>query len=152
MLKNVRAPVLLFLLATMTACVERRLWVRTDPKGAAVRINGRDVGRSPVGWRFDHYGTVLVEAELAGHEPIQKEVRLKSPWDQKPVIDFFADVLVPIRIRDDHEVKLQLEPSKPLTAAQVERAIRELRTAARKARAEANRKPPAKKKPGAGEK
>ena len=147
MLKNVRVPVLLFLFVTMTACVERRLWVRTNPKGAAVRINGRAVGRSPVEWRFDHYGTVLVEAELAGHEPIQKEVRLKSPWYQKPVIDFFADVLVPVRIRDNHEVELQLKPSKPLTAAQVERGIRELRAGARKARAEANRKPQARKEP-----
>ena len=145
MLKNVRASVkvLLFVLALATGCVERRLWVRTDPTGADVRINGREVGRSPVEWRFDHYGTVLVEAELPGHLPIQKKVKLKSPWYQKPVVDFFADVLLPATIKDNHEVELQLEQEKPLTAAQVNKEIRKLKAGARKARDEARKQPEA---------
>jgi hypothetical protein len=133
----VRRLVLLVLLGCGAACVERRLWVRTDPPGAEVRINGEAVGRAPVSWRFDHYGTVLVEAELAGHEPVHRAVKLRSPWYQKPVVDFFADVLVPVKIHDDHEVELRLAPERPLTRAEIEEGIRRVRAGARKLRAEA---------------
>jgi len=119
------------------ACVERRLLVRTDPPGAEVKVNGEPVGRSPTVWRFDHYGTVLVEAELGGHEPVQQAVELRSPWYQKPIVDFFADVVVPARIRDDHEVELRLEPVRRLTPREVEREVAEVTRAADKLKKEA---------------
>jgi hypothetical protein len=136
MLERVRVAVLLALVAS-GACVERRLLVRTEPPGAEVRVNGERVGRSPAVWRFDHYGTVLVEAELAGHAPAQAKVDLRSPWYQKPVVDFFADVVVPARVKDEHEVDLRLEPYRRLTPREVERGVAELTRAADKWRREA---------------
>lgn len=127
----------LVLLLFVSGCVERRLWVRTDPPGAMVRINGDEVGAAPVSWRFDHYGTVLVEAELAGHEPVQRAFRLRTPWYQWPVLDFFADVVWPGRIKDNHELALRLEPERPLTPAEIEAGIEKVRAGARKLRAEA---------------
>jgi hypothetical protein len=139
MLRVVRAAAALLLLLSLAGCVERRLWVRTDPPGATVRINGDEVGRAPVSWRFDHYGTVLVEAELSGHEPAQKAFELRTPWYQKPVIDFFADVLWPGKIKDDHELALRLEPERPPTPAEIEAGISKMREGARKLRAEAEK-------------
>jgi len=136
----VRAALLLALVPALGACVERRLLVRTDPPGAEVKVNGDVVGRAPAVWRFDHYGTVLVEAELAGHEPVQQEVKLSSPWYQKPVIDFFADVVVPARIRDDHEVELRLEPSRRLSPREVEQEVADVARAADKLKKEAEAK------------
>jgi hypothetical protein len=52
------------------------------------------------------------------------------------VIDFFADVLVPARIRDEHEVELRLEPLPPMTPEVIEREIAELARAADKWRKE----------------
>lgn len=139
MLRVVRAASALVLLLFLAACVERRLWVRTDPPGAMVRINGDEVGRAPVSWRFDHYGTVLVEAELGGHQPVQEAFELRTPWYQRPVVDFFADVLWPGTIKDDHELALKLEPEQPPTPAEIEAGIAEIREGARKLRAEAEK-------------
>ena len=139
MLRVVRTTGALVLLLFLAGCVERRLWVRTDPPGATVRINGAEVGTAPVSWRFDHYGTVLVEADLAGHQPVQKAFKLRTPWYQRPVVDFFADVLWPGKIKDDHELALHLEPERPLTPAEIEAGIEEVREGARKLRAEAEK-------------
>ena len=105
---RVRALVLVVLLFPL-ACVERRLQIRTEPEGALVRVNGREIGRSPIDWRFQHYGTVLVEAEFDGYLPAQTEVRLKTPWYEYPVADLFSDVLIPTTIKDNHEVVITLE-------------------------------------------
>lgn len=129
MLKPLRAAILLAL-SLLGACVERRLLVRTDPPGADVTVNGEKVGRAPVQWRFDHYGQVLVEVEKPGYRPTERIVELRSPWYQKAGVDFFADVLVPTTIRDEHEVEVRLEPERRLTAKEVERGVSELARAA----------------------
>lgn len=121
----------------LCACVERRLFVRTDPPGATVRVNGAEVGTSPVEWRFHHYGTVLVEAELDGHEPAQEARRLKKPLCQQPVLDFFFDVLWPGTIRDDHELHLALRPLGERTEEEVRREASELEARARALREKA---------------
>jgi hypothetical protein len=122
----------LALLLLLSGCVERRLHVRTDPPGAEVTVNGERIGRSPATWRFTHYGDALVEVEKPGYEPAQQVVPLKAPWYQKPGIDFFADVLAPARIRDEHEVELKLAPVRPLTEAEVKRGVAEMTRAADK--------------------
>jgi hypothetical protein len=127
----------LLALCVVGACVERRLHVRTDPPGADVTVNGEKVGRAPVTWRFDHYGKVLVEVAKPGYEPAQEVVELRSPWYQKPGADFFADVLWPGRIRDDHDVLLRLEPARPLTRREKERGVGETARAADQLRREA---------------
>ncbi len=130
-------PAFLLALLTLAACVERRLLVRTDPPGAEVKVAGERVGRSPVRCPFDHYGKVLVEVEKPGYEPQQQVVTLRSPWYQKPGVDFIADVLVPARIHDEHEVDLRLEPLRRLTALEIERGVAETARAADRLRKEA---------------
>ena len=132
---RVRRTALLVSCLLACACVERRLFVRTDPPGAKIRVNGADAGVSPTSWRFDHYGTVLVEADLSGYEAEELTLRLRAPWYQRPGIDFFADVVYPGRIRDEHEVVLKLRPLPRLTAEEIERELKGLTERARKARA-----------------
>ena len=131
---------LLLLLLLLAACVERRLWVRTEPAGAIVRINGEEIGPSPASWRFYQYGVVLVEVEKPGFQPIERRVRLRAPWFQKPGVDFFADIVIPYRVHDDHEMTVKLEPDPPRNEAAIDREIDALTKAARAARtAEENR-------------
>lgn len=100
----------LFLLLLIAACVERKLHIRTEPEGAMVQVNGTEVGRSPATWRFSHYGTVRVTAYLEGHRAEQRDVKLKMPWYQYPVADFFSDLIVPTKIQNNHEVLIPLQP------------------------------------------
>jgi hypothetical protein len=99
---------LLALCVFALSCVERKLHIRTEPEGALVQVNGRDVGRSPTTWSFSQYGTVRVTTSLDGYRTEQRNVKLKVPWYQYPVVDFFADLIVPVRIRDEHEVTIGL--------------------------------------------
>ena len=99
---------LLLLGVIALSCVERKLHIRTEPEGAMVQVNGRDVGRSPATWTFTHYGTVRVTTDLDGYRTEQRIVKLKAPWYQYPVVDFFADLVVPVRIQDEHEVVIPL--------------------------------------------
>ena len=147
----VRSVLLIGILAVLSACVERRVFVRTEPEGAVVRINGDAIGRSPATWHFHQYGKVVVEAELEGHEPAQRMVELDAPWYQWPVIDFFADIVVPWTIRDDREVAIRLEPVPPAGETEeqrerrVQRAMSELEEGAARLRAEARAGPEARK-------
>lgn len=132
-----------FLVVFLVGCVERRLFVRTEPAGAVVRVNGETIGESPAVWRFDHYGHVLVEIERDGFEPEERVVHLRAPWYQYPVADFFADVVVPARIRDDHTLEVKLEPLAELTEEEVDKAITELVERANKMRIATGRTAPA---------
>jgi hypothetical protein len=136
-LESVRAFVLLLIL--LNGCVERRLFVKTEPPGAFVRINSRDVGPAPVEWSFDHYGTIQVEVELKGHDPQEVVHKLRKPWYQQPVLDFFTDVLWPGTIHDNHELKLKMESRRALSEEEVESELRALSSNAEKLRAEAKR-------------
>ncbi|MEM8882868.1 MAG: PEGA domain-containing protein [Planctomycetota bacterium] len=138
-----RATALLILLVTSTACVERKLFIRTEPEGARVRVNGREVGESPLAWSFDQYGTVRVHAFKEGFVPHEQDVKLRMPWYQYPVLDFFADILWPGKIRDDHEVEIALQAEPELTYEEQERLAEDVgaRAAAMRERMRAEDEP-----------
>ncbi|MEE8105073.1 MAG: hypothetical protein V3T86_06020 [Planctomycetota bacterium] len=118
-----RVAAVLVLLLTLPACVERRLHIRTDPEGAWIRVNGEPKGRSKLKWEFDHYGTILLEADLDGYARYYQPHKLKMPWWQYPVLNFFADVLWPGRIVDEQEVVLKLQPLKDRTEEDVQKEL-----------------------------
>ena len=91
-------------------CVERKLHIRSEPPGVIVQVNGREVGRTPLEWPYEHYGVLRVNARRPGYHAIELEHRLKVPWYQRPVLDFFADILWPGTIRDDQYLDLRLKP------------------------------------------
>ncbi len=53
------------------------LAVVSDPVGAAVSVNGREIGETPVLFQATGPGTVLVEVKLAGFQPVREEAELK---------------------------------------------------------------------------
>ncbi|MEY5033274.1 MAG: hypothetical protein RL354_2305, partial [Planctomycetota bacterium] len=79
--------------AFLTGCVERRVWVDTDPPGALVWINDAQIGRSPVDVGITHDGVYDLRIEKEGYEPIVTGATVDGPlWDQPP-LDFFAEIL-----------------------------------------------------------
>jgi hypothetical protein len=124
-------------LLAIAGCTERRLWVRTEPPGAAITVNGTALGPSPAKWSFDHYGLVRITAELPGYQPIERKVDLAPPWWQRPGLDFFPDVLVPVTLHDEHEVVLRLAPLPVRTEEGIETELAGLVERARAVRAQA---------------
>ena len=65
-----------------TGCVRRTITITTDPPGALVWLNDREIGRSPVDIDFEHYGTYDVRLERPGYEPLMTSGRAQAPlWD-----------------------------------------------------------------------
>jgi hypothetical protein len=104
-----------------TGCVRRTITISTDPPGAMVWLNDREIGRSPVDVDFDYYGTYDVRLEREGYEPQMTSGDAKAPlWDMVG-LDLVAELL-PFDLHSRVEWHYALEPGKKDREALIERA------------------------------
>jgi len=103
-------PALLCIAALSCGCVERVMVVRSEPPGAPVWVDRRYVGKTPLEYRFSHYGARLVRVGPLRDanrklERLEQErvVELAAPWYEYVPLDFLAEVLWPFRLVDRHE-------------------------------------------------
>ena len=101
--------VLIVFVLLIGGCVERKLTVLTEPKGAIVALNDEEIGRSPVTVSFEWYGDYNVRISKEGYETLKTHRKLKGPWYDKFPFDFFAQILNPRRIENSYEWTFQLE-------------------------------------------
>ncbi|MDA1007422.1 MAG: PEGA domain-containing protein [Planctomycetota bacterium] len=78
-------------------CVERTLRVTSDPQGATVLLNHREVGTTPCEVEFVHYGTFDVEIRLDGYDAWVGPRAVDAPMWDVPGPDLLAQLL-PTRI------------------------------------------------------
>ncbi|MHC4079998.1 MAG: PEGA domain-containing protein [Planctomycetota bacterium] len=123
-----------------TGCVRRTITISTDPSGAMVWLNDREVGRSPIDVDFDYYGTYDVRLEREGYEPQMTSGDAKAPWWDTVVLDLVAEVL-PFDFHSRVEWHYALEPIDDDPEALAQRA-RELRSQVSEAEAPAEPIPP----------
>ena len=97
-------------LFTLTGCVQRRLIVKTQPEGAAVLVDQKPVGYSPVSVPFTYYGTRDVQIEKDGYKPIRVQERIDPKWYNRFPISFFTENFSPREIRDQRILDFQLQP------------------------------------------
>ena len=100
----------------LPGCVNRTLHVRSDPPGALVYLNDREVGRTPFDREFTWYGDYDVAAQLDGYEPAVTHQELTAPWWQFVPFDLFTDFLP---VRDDQTITVHLTPTGPVDPAVV---------------------------------
>jgi hypothetical protein len=66
----------------MFGCVKRTISITSNPSGALVWVNDREVGRTPVTIDFVYYGEYDVRIEKDGLEPNMTSRRATTPaWD-----------------------------------------------------------------------
>lgn len=103
----------------LPGCVERAFWVKSEPPGANVYIDGAPQGTTPVRIPFEHYGTreVMVRMEetpeMRGERalaPQTRMVELSTPWWQWFPIDLVSEFAWPGTIRDERTLMFTLEP------------------------------------------
>jgi len=136
-------PVLALLAAggcLATGCVRRTITITTDPSGAMVWLNDREVGRSPLDVDFDFYGTYDVRLEREGYEPQMTSGDAKSPWWDMVVLDLVAEML-PFDFHSRVEWHYSLEPLDDDPEALTRRA-RELRSKVAEPEPQADEAPP----------
>jgi hypothetical protein len=89
-------------------CVERRLFIRSDPPGARVTLDGEPRGETPLAIPFTYYGTREVVLRAPGRRVVRREVALTPPWYQWTPLDLVSELLLPVTIEDVHEVEVLL--------------------------------------------
>jgi PEGA domain len=99
------------LLAT-TGCVRRRMTVRSDPPGARVYVDDRDIGLTPCSSYYTYYGTRQVRIVKDGFQTETVERNFKAPWYEWPPLDFISENLWPAEIRDERVLDFQLVPQR----------------------------------------
>jgi hypothetical protein len=121
----------LALALALPGCVSRKLFLRSEPAGARVILDGRAVGVTPYEEEVHTYGTHVVELELDGHARRRELIELPLPWWQVFPLDIVTDLLLPFTIHDDHAFDFELLAVHPEegTRADADAAFARLRAA-----------------------
>jgi len=142
---NVSLTVLLAAGLLFSGCVIRSLTIRSEPTGAPVYLDEREVGRTPVTVEFDHYGTrevrvgpVADEKERITYGEQVEMVKTPVPWYEYFPLDFFSELIIPWTIRDQHVVDVKL-PRKDTSEAATEQEVNKLIDKASKFRQDAQK-------------
>lgn len=98
------------LLATTPGCVTRKLFLRSEPSGARVLLDGRPVGTTPYVEEFQSYGVRRLELRLEGHERLVTEIDVWRPWWQYLPFALITDVLWPFAIHDERSFEFAMTP------------------------------------------
>ncbi len=112
-MRRLRLTILLSMLVVV-GCVERRMTIVTDPPGAAVIVNGKEIGAAPVdvpSKMFTYYGDYEITLLRDGYEPALIRQSVPAPWYQWWPLDFVSENLIPWHIHDRRVFTYQLQPA-----------------------------------------
>lgn len=112
----------LVLLAACQGCVSRSITIKSDPAGARAYLDGEYIGDTPVKVSFKHYGKRRVQLKKEGLQMLSKRITIKPPWHARFPIDFFTEVLLPIRFKDDQTFSFEFTEVERERDAFMERA------------------------------
>jgi hypothetical protein len=90
--------------------MHRRLTIRSQPTGAAVVVDGEEIGFTPVSMDYTYYGTRDITLMKSGYKTVKLPHKLETPWYQVFPLEFVTDNLAFTHIRDKRDVQYILEP------------------------------------------
>jgi PEGA domain len=102
-----------------SGCVHRRLTVRSDPPGAAVVVDGEEIGFTPVSMDYTYYGTREITLIKDGYKTVTLPHKLETPWYQVFPLEFFTDNLAFSHLRDKRNVTYTLSPEEYVPRDQI---------------------------------
>jgi len=94
-------------LPVAAGCVDRELFVTSEPEGALVRISDRELGRTPVTTPFTWYGDYEIIMRLDGYETLTTSAKITPRWYEVPPLDLLSE-LAPWRYYDRRELSFKL--------------------------------------------
>jgi hypothetical protein len=86
--------------------------VNTNPPGANVSLDGREIGRTPFTTNFNHYGKREFRIVKPGYETKTELVPVRAPWYQWAGFDFVSEVLLPGKVTDHKYYEFDLQPER----------------------------------------
>jgi hypothetical protein len=104
--------VVLLIASTLCGCVRRRMTVISNPPGATVYLDGKEIGRTPFSTNFDHYGKREFRVVKQGYETKTELKPVRSPWYQWVGLDFVSEVVLPGKLTDHKYYEFDLQPDR----------------------------------------
>ncbi len=101
---------MLWCTAMAGGCAKRTIQIDSDPPGALVYLNDREVGRTPTRVGFTYYGTYDVRLEKEGYQPLWTTAKAKAPWWEYPGPDLLSEA---VGARSRVHWSFNLEPQQP---------------------------------------
>jgi len=96
----------------LAGCVERELYITSEPEGAIVHVSGVEVGRTPVTTPFTWYGDYDIVLRLDGYKTMKTSALIHPKWYEVMPLDFFSE-LAPWTYYDRRELKYTMEKYVP---------------------------------------
>lgn len=93
-----------------TGCVHRRMMIRSDPPGAAVMVDGEEVGYTPMAVDFTYYGTREITLVKDDYRTLTLYQKVPTPWYQIFPLEFVTDNFALTKIRDRRDFTYRMEP------------------------------------------
>ncbi|MDR4505012.1 MAG: PEGA domain-containing protein [Candidatus Scalindua sp.] len=115
----------------INGCVTRTITVKTNPSNAAVYVDDKLVGESPVSVPFVYYGTrkITIEKKDADGKLVRERKtvyeKIKAPFYEIFPIDFVSELIWPFDIIDDHVLHYDLSEIKQLSRKEQQKIILE---------------------------
>jgi hypothetical protein len=104
--------------------------VRTNPPGATVYLDGKEIGRTPFSTNFNHYGNREFRVVKQGYETKTVVRPVKAPWYEWVGLDFVSEVLLPGKLTDQRYYEFDMEPEKVVPGSEIVARAEELRQTA----------------------
>jgi hypothetical protein len=89
--------------------------------------NGKPIGPTPTDGGFVYYGNYHYTLVHDGFETLQVDQHIPSPWYEYAPIDFFAENLLPWRIKDVRRFHYQMAPLQNVPPDQITSRAQQLR-------------------------
>ena len=99
--------------------MHRRLTIRSDPPGALVRLEGEDIGYTPVSIDYTYYGTREITLLKDGYETRTVMQPISAPWYQVLPFEFVSDNLALTKINDRRDITYTLQPQRMVPTQEV---------------------------------
>lgn len=119
----------LFCYTTLCGCVLRSLTIDSNPPGATVYLDDEPIGETPVTTTFTYYGTrkiVLEKTDAEGRLLYERTIayeKIKAPIYQIFPIDFFFELMIPVKLNDEHYFSYQLDPLKRIPVKERQKEV-----------------------------
>jgi hypothetical protein len=93
--------------------VDRRFVITSDPPGAIVYDEkNQPMGAAPADRQFTYYGKYRFTLVKDGYETMIVDEHVRAPWYEWIGLDFFSEIVVPIKLRDVRRFHYVMQPVK----------------------------------------
>ena len=102
----------------------------SNPPGASVYLDGKEIGRTPFSTNFTHYGKREFRVVKQGYETKKELIEVSAPWYQWIGFDFISEVLLPGKLTDHKRYEFDLQPEKIVPNSEIVARAEEFRQTA----------------------